>query len=97
MARSSCGALALLGLLLLCGAARASLLGQTVAVTLTDGASLDATDSVLVGAGAEITPGDGSQIGDALLPNELVDIEIAQREARPQRSGRAKVDLPSPP
>jgi hypothetical protein len=55
--------------------AGATLVGQTVTVTLTDGATLDAMDSVLVGPGPEITPGDGSQIGTLLLPTEQIDIQ----------------------
>jgi hypothetical protein len=69
------GAAAALLLLLAPTRAGATLLGQTVTVTLTDGGSLDAVDSVLVGSGPEITPGDGSQIGALLLPTEQIDIQ----------------------
>lgn len=70
---------------LVAGDARATLIGQSVSVALTDGGSLDATDVVLVGAGAEIMPGDGSAVGARLLPNESIDlgsftIEVALEE-----------------
>jgi hypothetical protein len=39
-----------------------------------DGGPLDFTDLVAVGAGPEITPGDGSSIGALLLPSESVDL-----------------------
>jgi hypothetical protein len=54
--------------------AHATLVGQIVTVALTDGGSLSLADSVAVGAGAEITPGDGTNIGGAMLPNEAVDL-----------------------
>lgn len=54
--------------------AHATLIGQTVDIALTDGGSLNLADSVVVGAGAEITPGDGTNLGGAMLPNELVDL-----------------------
>jgi hypothetical protein len=80
--------LALLPLLGLPARAHASLIGQTPSVRLTDGASLDVLDSVLAGAGPELTPGDGSNIGALLLPNEWIDfgdftIEIALEEGAP--------------
>ncbi len=55
-------------------AAAATMIGKTVGVTLTDGGSLNASDSVVVGSGPEITPGDGSSVGALLLPNETVDL-----------------------
>jgi hypothetical protein len=67
-------ALAILVPLLLPAAGRASLVGESVTVTLTDGGALGLSQGVVVGAGPEITPGDGSQIGGVLLPNESVDI-----------------------
>lgn len=63
-----------LALLLHPGLASASLIGQTIGIRLTDGAALDLADAVLVGAGAEITPGDGSGVGSVLLPNESIDV-----------------------
>jgi PEP-CTERM motif-containing protein len=64
-----------LGLALLVGgAAHASLIGQTVTVALTDGGSLFHDDDVTVGAGVELAPGDGSDIGTLLLPSERIDI-----------------------
>jgi hypothetical protein len=66
--------LAGLALFLVAAEARASLIGQTQSVRLTDGGSLDEADSVLAGAGLELTPGDGSNIGDLLLPNESIDV-----------------------
>jgi hypothetical protein len=85
MARKLAPLLALAALLGLSSPAQASLIGQTLAVRLTDGGSLDASDSVLAGAGPELTPGDGSDIGALLLPNEAIDfsafaIEIALEE-----------------
>ena len=59
--------------LFLAGAAHATLIGQSVGVTLTDGASLNASDVVVVGVGPEISPGDGSNVGALLLPNESID------------------------
>jgi len=69
----------------LAGAANATLIGQSVSVALTNDGSVNASDSVLVGASAEITPGDGSNVGALLLPNESIDlgaftIEIALEE-----------------
>ena len=49
------GAAALVALV--AGDAHATLIGQSVSVALTDGGSLDASDVVVVGAGAEIGPG----------------------------------------
>lgn len=60
--------------LLVGGAAHASLIGQSVTVTLGDGGSLFHDDVVTVGAGIELAPGDGSDIGTLLLPNERIDI-----------------------
>ena len=74
MARSTCCWLAVTALLAWTGSAHASLLGQSVDVTLTDGSTLNEADTVLVGAGPEITPGDGSNVGTLLLPNESVDL-----------------------
>ena len=66
---------ACLGLALLVGgAAHASLIGQSVTVTLGDGGSLFHDDVVTVGAGVELAPGDGSDIGTLLLPSERIDI-----------------------
>lgn len=70
---------------LVAGDAHATLIGQSVNVTLTDGGSLDASDVVVVSAGAEIAPGDGSTVGALLLPNEVIDlgaftIEVALEE-----------------
>jgi hypothetical protein len=73
MVRKLAPLLALLPLLLLSSPARASLIGQTLGVRLTDGGSLDESDSVVAGAGPEITPGDGSDIGALMLPNEAID------------------------
>lgn len=57
------------------GRAGATLVGQLVGVSLGDGDALALFDTVLVvEPGAEITPGDGSEIGDALLPSESIDI-----------------------
>lgn len=39
-----------------------------------EGGPLDVTDFVAIGAGPEITPGDGSAIGALLLPSESVDL-----------------------
>lgn len=74
--------------MLLAGSAHATLVGQSVSVTLTDGGSLNASDSVVVAAAAEITPGDGSNVGALLLPTESIDlgaftIEIALEEGAP--------------
>lgn len=66
------GAAALVALV--AGDAQATLIGQSVSVALIDGGSLDASDVVLVGAGAEIAPGDGSAVGALLLPNESIDL-----------------------
>ena len=60
--------------LLVAGAAHASLIGQSVTVALTDGGSLFHDDDVTVGAGIELAPGDGSDIGNFLLPTERIDI-----------------------
>lgn len=57
----------------LAGAAHATMIGQSVRVTLTDGGSLNASDVVVVGSGPEITPGNGSNVGALLLPNESID------------------------
>jgi hypothetical protein len=59
--------------LLLSSESHASMIGQTLGVQLTDGGTLDESDSVVAGAGPEITPGDGSNIGMLLLPNESID------------------------
>jgi hypothetical protein len=69
-------ALAAAALLLLApNPARASLIGQTVGVTLTDGGSLSLSQNVVVsGSGPEIAPGDGSPIGGVLQPTESVDL-----------------------
>jgi hypothetical protein len=57
------------------GAASASLIGQTVGVSLTDGGALSFADNVVVAEpGPELTPGDGSSIGGVLLPTESVDV-----------------------
>jgi len=77
------GAAALVALV--AGDAHATLIGQSVSVALTDGGSLDASDVVVVGAGAEIGPGDGSAVGALLLPNESIDfgaftIDVALEE-----------------
>jgi hypothetical protein len=61
-------------LTLVSDAAHATLIGQNVSVTLTDGGALDAAGAVLVGAGAEVAPGDGSSIGALMLPNESIDL-----------------------
>jgi hypothetical protein len=66
-------ALALGALLLLPASADASLVG-TALVRVSDGASLDLSDAVGIGAGPEITPGDGSNIGALLLPSESIDL-----------------------
>lgn len=50
-------------------------LGGTAQVRLRDGGALDAQDVVSVQAGAEITPGDGSEIGALLLPEESIDLD----------------------
>lgn len=39
-----------------------------------EGGPLDVTDLVTIGAGPEITPGDGSAIGALLLPSESIDL-----------------------
>jgi hypothetical protein len=85
MARKLAALLALAALLGLSSSAQASLIGQTLGVRLTDGGSLDVSDSVLAGAGPELTPGDGSDIGVLLLPSEAIDfsafaIEITLEE-----------------
>lgn len=55
--------------------ADATLVGQLVGATLSDGGSLDLFDTFLVAEpGPEITPGDGSQIGGVLLPTESIDV-----------------------
>jgi len=66
-------AVALGSLLLLPASADASLVG-TALVRVSDGASLDVSDDVAIGAGPEITPGDGSKIGALLLPSESIDL-----------------------
>lgn len=38
------------------------------------GGPLDVTDGIAIGAGPEITPGDGSAIGALLLPGESIDL-----------------------
>jgi hypothetical protein len=68
----------LFGIVAAAPAARATLIGQTVTVGLTDGGSLALSDTVVVGAGPELAPGDGSQIGGVLLPNERVDVGAEQ-------------------
>jgi hypothetical protein len=88
MIRSTCRLLALLTLLAVAADARASLIGQSVSVQLTDGSTLDESDTVLAGAGPELTPGDGSNIGTLLLPNESIDfsdfaIEVVLEEGAP--------------
>ena len=66
---------ACLGLVLLVGeVSHASLIGQSVTVTLSDGGSLFHDDTVTVGSGVELAPGDGSEIGTVLLPSERIDI-----------------------
>ena len=77
-----CGALLLA---LASSPAEATLIGTGVTVGLSDGAALDRSHSVTVGAGPEILPGDGSNIGALLLPNESIDladssIEVALEE-----------------
>ena len=72
--KSVAAATALLLLLLAPNAARSSLIGQTVGVSLTDGGSLSLSQDVVVGSGPEIKPGDGSSIGGRLLPLESVEI-----------------------
>jgi hypothetical protein len=72
-AGSLANALALGLLLLLPASADASLIG-TAQVRVTDGASLDLSDDVAIGVGPEITPGDGSSIGELLLPGESIDL-----------------------
>jgi len=72
--RAGLGAIAILVPLLLPAASRASLVGESISVALTDAGALDLSQGVVVVAGPEITPGDGSQIGGVLLPNESVDI-----------------------
>lgn len=64
-----------LGVLLLLAAtsADAALVGSAL-VRLTDGAALDASDTVAIGAGVEISAGDGSNIGAVLLPSESLDL-----------------------
>ena len=53
----------------------ATLVGQLVGVSLGDGGALALFDAVVVAEpGAEITPGDGSEIGGVLLPSESIDI-----------------------
>jgi hypothetical protein len=69
-------------LLLLAADARASLIGQTLGVRLTDGGALDESDSVLAGAGPELMPGDGSNIGGLMLPNERIDFADFSIEVR---------------
>lgn len=65
---------------LLCAtAADASLVGSAL-VRLTDGAALDASDTVAIGAGVEISAGDGSNIGAVLLPSESLDLGALQIE-----------------
>lgn len=65
----------LLSLGLLAGpAAEATLLGQSVSVSLSDGGSLSLDDVVVVGGLPELSAGDGSEIGSVLLPNESIDI-----------------------
>lgn len=59
---------------LIAGAAQATMIGRSVSVTLTDGGSLNTSDVVVVGSGPEITPGDGSNVGSLLLPNESIDL-----------------------
>lgn len=58
----------------LASAAEATLIGQSVTVTLGDGGSLLYDDTVTVGGGIELAPGDGSEIGTVLLPSERIDI-----------------------
>ena len=65
---------------LLCAtAADASLVGSAL-VRLTDGAALDASDTVAIRAGVEISAGDGSNIGAVLLPSESLDLGELQIE-----------------
>jgi hypothetical protein len=59
---------------MLAGKAEATLIGQSVTVTLTDGGGLLFDDVVTVAAAAELAAGDGSEIGGVLLPSESVDI-----------------------
>lgn len=59
---------------LVSGSAHATMIGKSVGVALSDGGSLDESDTVVVGFGPEITPGDGSNVGALLLPNETVDL-----------------------
>ena len=54
--------------------AEATLIGQSVSVTLGDGGSLLHDDVVTVGSGVELSAGDGSDIGTVLLPKETIDI-----------------------
>ena len=62
-------------LLLAPHAARSTLIGQSVGVSLTNGGALSLSQDVLVvNPGPEIRPGDGSPIGGVLLPTESVDI-----------------------
>lgn len=65
--------------------AQATLVGDSVTATLSspNGIVVDSTpisetnSSVLVGAGNEITPGDGSPIGSWLLPSEFIDFQAS--------------------
>jgi hypothetical protein len=55
--------------------ARADLIGSTATVTFVEPGFLDAVTIVTVGAGFEITPADGSEIGDnILLDGEYLDL-----------------------
>jgi hypothetical protein len=73
--RRAAACLFALSLLTLAARAEASLIGQNASVRLTDGSALDELDIVLAGAGPEIAPGDGSNIGGLLLPNESIDLQ----------------------
>jgi len=73
--KSVAAAATLLLLLVAPKAARSSLIGQTVGVSLTNGGALSLSQDVVVaGSGPEIKPGDGSPIGGLLLPTESVEI-----------------------
>jgi hypothetical protein len=73
---AAAAALTFLAMACLAPAAQASLIGQTVGVTLTDDGALSLADDVVVAEpGAELTPGDGSQVGGVLLPLERIDVQ----------------------
>lgn len=68
-------AAAIVALCLVLSQAAGAELGGEAQIRLRDGGTLDVQDVVSVQTGAEITAGDGSEIGALLLPGESIDLD----------------------